>query len=45
MQPLLDYMFDLLNNNEHLNVHETKETLKYIEKCVRVFRDDSKKNI
>ena len=42
MQPLLNYMFDLLNNNEHLNVHETKDTLEFIEKCIRSFRDDSK---
>jgi hypothetical protein len=40
MQPLLNYMFNLLNNNEHLNVHETKDTLEYIEKCIRLFRDD-----
>ncbi|CAF3385637.1 unnamed protein product [Rotaria sp. Silwood1] len=40
MQPLLNYMFDLLNNNENLNVHETKDTLEYIEKCIRSFRDD-----
>jgi hypothetical protein len=40
MQPLLNYMFNLLNNNEHLNVHETKDTLEYIEKCIRSFRDD-----
>ena len=42
MQPLLDYMFNLLNNNEHLNVHETKDTLEFIEKCIRSFRDDGK---
>ncbi|CAF3388265.1 unnamed protein product [Rotaria socialis] len=41
MQPLLDYMFDLLNNNENLNSHETKDTLEYIEKCIRSFRDDT----
>jgi uncharacterized protein YjgD (DUF1641 family) len=40
MQPLLNYMFNLLNNNENLNVHETKDTLEYIEKCIRSFRDD-----
>ncbi|CAF0894656.1 unnamed protein product [Adineta steineri] len=40
MQPLLNYMFDLLNNNENLNVHETKDTLEYIEKCIHSFRDD-----
>ena len=40
MQPLLNYMFDLLNNNDNLNVHETKDTLEYIEKCIRSFRDD-----
>ena len=43
MQPLLNYMFDLLNNNENLNVHETKDTLDYIEKCIRTFRDDGRK--
>jgi hypothetical protein len=43
MQPLLDYMFDLLNNNENLNVHETKDTLEYIEKCIRSFRDDGER--
>jgi hypothetical protein len=42
MQPLLNYMFNLLNNNEHLNVHETKDTLEFIEKCIRSFRDDRK---
>ena len=36
-------MFDLLNNNENLNVHETKDTLDYIEKCIRTFRDDGRK--
>lgn len=40
IQPLLNYMFDLLNNNEHLNVHETKDTLEFVEKCIRSFRDD-----
>lgn len=43
MQPLLDYMFNLLNNNENLNVHETKDTLEYIEKCIHSFQDDGKK--
>jgi hypothetical protein len=45
MQPLLNYMFDLLNNNENLNVHETKDTLEYIEKCIRSFRDDGKRRL
>jgi hypothetical protein len=35
-------MFDLLNNKENLNVHETKDTLEYIEKCIHSFRDDGK---
>jgi hypothetical protein len=42
MQPLLNYMFDLLNNNQNLNIHETKDTLEYIEKCIHSFQDDSK---
>ena len=42
MQPLLNYMFQLLNNKEHMNIHETKDTLEYIEKCIRSFRDDGK---
>lgn len=43
MQPLLNYMFNLLNQNDNLNVHETKDTLEYIEKCIRSFQDDGKR--
>lgn len=45
MEPLLNYMFDLLNNNQQLNVHETKDTLEFVEKCLRSFRDDGKLNV